>query len=77
MNNEKIYVKGFRTFKPNETAPDFVLGDLIISIGEFEQFIKENENLLTEYQGKKQLKTTIKKSKDGGVYFEVNTYKPE
>lgn len=77
MSNEKIYIEGFRTFKPRENAPDFVVADGILEIDTLNAFIKQNNNLLTEYIGKKQLRFQILRSRDGGAYFVVNNYKKE
>lgn len=77
MSNEKIYIEGLRTFKPRENAPDFVVADGILEIDTLNEFIKKNNNLLTEYNGKKQLRFQILRSRDGGAYFVVNNYKKE
>lgn len=76
MSKEKIYPKGLITFKPNEKAPDFVKGTLLITINDLVKFCKENTNLLTEYKGQKQLKCQILEG-DKGLYFVVDTWKPE
>lgn len=79
-SEEKIYPKGFRTFAPREGAPDFVLGDLLITLtGEngFYEFLKNNPDLLSEYQGEQQIKLNIVKTRDGRVNFTVNTWKPQ
>lgn len=76
MANEKIYPKGIQTFEPHANAPDFVLGTVIITMRDLIAWIKENENLLTEYNGKKQLKLQLTKSRDGRPSFSVDTYKP-
>lgn len=76
--NDKIYPQGIRTFDPQETAPEFIVGTLIIEPKTLMDWLKENPNLLTEYKGKKQLKLTILKAREGrGVYTKVDTYKPE
>ena len=74
---EKIYVKGFRGFKPNDKAPDFVLGSLIITPKEFGEFLKSDDvkQYFTEYKEMKQIKINVLRSKDGGLSFEVDTYK--
>ena len=77
MSKEKIYIEGLRTFKPNANAPDFVIGDGVLEIGTLNEFIKQNANLLTEYNGKKQLRFQILRSRDWGAYFVVNNYKKE
>lgn len=76
MSNEKIYVKGLRTFKPNEKAPDFVKGTLIISPNELMEFLRENEGMMTDYKGTKQLRCQILDG-NNGLYFTVDTFKPE
>ena len=74
--SDTIIVKGLKTFKPHEKAPDFVKGTLMITPNQLVQFIKENEQYLTEYKGEKQLKCQILEG-DYGLYFTVDTYKPE
>jgi len=74
--SEKIYIKGLRTFKPNEKAPDFVKGTLLITPNELFEFLKENESLLTDYKGTKQLRCQILDG-DKGLYFTVDTFKPQ
>lgn len=72
---EKIKPQGLRTFKAHEKAPSFVKGTLLITIDEFTDWLKENESLLTEYNGKKQLRCQILDS-DKGLYLVVDTFKP-
>jgi len=72
---EKIYISGIRTFKKHEKAPDFVIGGGVISIADFNQFIADNKELLTDYQGKEQLKFQMLKGLEGNVTFVVDTYK--
>jgi len=74
---DKIYVEGFRSFLPHQKAPDFVLGELVISIDEFKNFINNNQNLLSEYKGKKQLKAQVLKGINGTLNFVVNDFKPQ
>lgn len=74
MSNTKIYPKGLRTFAKHDNAPDFVKGTLIVTPNELVKFCKENEGLLTEYNGTKQLKCQILEG-DNGLYFVVDTWK--
>ena len=74
MAETKIYPKGLRTFPKNENAPEFVLGTLIITPNDLITWIKENESLLTDYNGSKQLKLQMLKG-NKGIYFVVDTYK--
>ena len=73
---DKIYPKGLRTFPPRDTAPDFVKGTLIITPRELVDFIKDNPHLLTEYEGRKQLRCNILEG-DKGLYLQVDTWKPD
>lgn len=73
MTQIKIYPKGLRTFPKNEKAPDFVLGTLMITPNELISWLRENESLLTEYKGTKQLKLQMLNG-DKGIYFIVDTY---
>jgi hypothetical protein len=75
--SEKIYVQGFRTFAKSENAPAFVLGTLIIDVADFKEFVNNNQHLLTEYNGKKQLKINMTKSDKGQVIFKIDTYQKE
>lgn len=74
---DKKFVKGFRTFPKKDNQPDFVIGDLVIDIADFKEFINSNTNLLTEYNNKKQLKCQILKTRDGGISISVNDFKPQ
>ena len=78
---ETIYPKGWRTFDRRDSAPEFVLGTLIIDPNEFFAFVKENPDFISDYKSKegvisKQLKFNILKAKDGRINFTVDTYKP-
>lgn len=73
MSQEKIYPKGVVCFDKHASAPDFVVGSLIITPRELIDWIKENESMLTEYNGKKQLKLQILKGSKG-LYTTVDTY---
>ena len=77
---ETIYPKGVRTFEARESAPEFVLGTMIINPNEFFAWVKENPEYISEYKSKegvisKQLKLNILKSQKGGINFTVDTYK--
>jgi hypothetical protein len=76
MKKETIYPQGIKTFSKRENAPDFVKGSIVISIDDFNAWVIDNKALLTEYNGKKQLRLQIL---DGnkGLYLTVDTYKKE
>jgi hypothetical protein len=73
-----VYPKGFKFFKPRETAPSFVKADVAINLKEFSEFVNsaETKQYLSEYKGSQQLKLTLKDG-DNGLYFQVDTFKPQ
>tara|TARA_R110000782_G_scaffold96818_2_gene181453 strand:- start:6702 stop:7010 length:309 start_codon:yes stop_codon:yes gene_type:complete len=73
---EPIYVEGLRFFNPRETAPDFVKGEIIVNLKQFVDFLATQEENYTKYEGNNQLKIVMKTGKSGGMYFEVDTFKP-
>jgi hypothetical protein len=74
---ENILAKGIRSFPKRENQPDFVLGSVIITLNELIAFCKENPTYLTEYNGQKQLRLQLLKSKAGEPYLTVDTFKPQ
>ncbi len=77
---EKIFVQGIRLFNPQSSQPDFVVGGGIIDIEALVTFINdqlEQGDNITEYQGAKQLKFQITKTKAGGLSMALDTYKPK
>ena len=74
---EKVYAEGIRTFKKGDKAPEFVLGTMVISIADLKSWCDNNQQFLSEYNGKKQLKLQLTKAKDSDLVFcQVDTYKP-
>lgn len=82
MSTEKVKANFIKTFKKSEKAPEFVLGKAIINIDEFAAFVKAGEHI-SEYKDKnekvnRQVKLDILKSKEGDIYFTIDTYqKPQ
>lgn len=74
--SEKIYPEGMRVFGPRQGSPDFVKGSIVITPNELFAWLKKNESLLSEYEGKKQLKLDLLDGKKG-LYLAVNDYKPK
>ena len=77
MANEKIKPEGIFAFPKKTNSPEFVLGTAVIDIEKFQDWIENHQGYLTEYQGKSQLKLQILRSKEGSVYFQVDTWKPK
>jgi len=75
MADQKL-PEGIRLFPKNENAPDFVLASMVITLEDLTKYFKENQDLLSEYNSKKQLRLQILKSKEGKPYVVVDTFKP-
>lgn len=73
---DQILPKGLRFFNKKDSQPDFVIGSLVITLNELVQFAKDNPTLLSEYNGEKQLRLQVAKSKEGKLYASVDTWKP-
>lgn len=71
---EKIYPKGIMCFPKNEKAPEFVLGTMVITPNQLMQWLRENEGLMSEYKGEKQLRCQVLNG-NKGIYLQVDTYK--
>lgn len=74
-----IYVDGIRTFPPRDGAPDFVIGNGVITPKQLLEFLKKPEvsEHFTEYKGEKQIKFSILKGRDGSPNFVIDTFKAE
>ena len=55
MSDNKL-PEGIRYFEKHANAPDFVIDSLVITIDDLNAFVQNNPDVLTEYNGKKQLK---------------------
>lgn len=73
---ETILLKGIRLFKKNDKQPDFVLATGVITPDELNAFCIDNAALMTEYNGQKQIRIQLLRSKDGNPYISVDTWKP-
>lgn len=74
---EQILPKGVCMFNKNDKAPDFVIVSMVITMNDLFTFCKDNPGLLTEYNGQKQLRLQVLKSKEGNMYCAVDTYKKD
>lgn len=76
--NEKIFADGIRAFGPRPGAPDFVIGQLLITPNDLIAWLRANPDYLSESQYGKQIRFDIQRSKDGvGINCPVNTYRKE
>lgn len=76
MKTEKVYPKGIIAFKPNEKAPSFVKGSVLVTPSDLIEWLKENDSYMTDYKGKLQLKLQLLEN-EKGLYFVVDTYSPK
>lgn len=73
---DQILPEGLRFFPKHQNQPDFVLGTMIITPNDLVSWLKENPQLLTDYNGAKQIKLQLLNSKAGKLYAAVDTWKP-
>ena len=64
-------------FNKHSNAPDFVVGTLVITPNELVTWLKEQPELLSDYNGAKQIRLQVLKSKEGNLYCAVDTYKKD
>lgn len=70
---EPVFVDGVIFQDPHEKAPAWVKFELVINPEKFTEFMKNNMEYTTP---KGWMKIVAKESKKGGIYFELDTYKP-
>lgn len=75
---DRIFCKGVMAFKPNEKAPSFVKGSVVITLNDLIEWAKgDGKQYLTEYNGKKQIRLQITENKSDGKYsIAVDTFVP-
>lgn len=73
MAEEKVFPKGLMIFPKKENQPEFVIGSMVVDV---DNIANDNSQYLTDYQGKRQLRVQILKSREGKVYMQVDTWKP-
>ena len=74
MAQDAIFAEGISVFAPREQAPEFVLGDVVIDVNAFVNWVKQNQTYLGN---DKKLRLSLKRSQNGKPYMDVNTYKPQ
>lgn len=68
---EKIFPKGIYFERPREGAPEFIKGRINIKVPELIPFIQANQN------NAGYVNLDLKKSKEGKLYLELNTFTPK
>lgn len=77
QKNDELLPGGLRFFNPNPAAPDFVVGQMVITMEDLFAYTKKHPELCTEYEGKKQLKINLLISKNDKLYGKVDDYKKD
>jgi len=67
--NDKIFANGMMFMAPNDNAPDWVYGKIHIKVKDFVEFIQAQEN------ERGWVNLDVLRSKKGGYYVQLNTYK--
>jgi len=68
---EKKFVDGMMFKRPKEGTPSFVKGNISIKFTEFMNFMVQNKAI-----GEEWMNLTLKESKGGKLYLELDTWKP-
>jgi len=63
---EVIFPEGIRYYAPNEKAPDFIKGNIVLYRDDLIKWLQTQEE---------QVRLDVKESKGGKIYLSVNTYK--
>jgi len=64
---QNIFAEGVNFYKPNEKAPDFIKGNIVISMTKLLDFQKTHKLDDT-------IRLDLKKSKEGKLYLTLNTF---
>ena len=74
-----VKVGGMITFSPHDKAPEFVLGNIVIDLDRFYDWLEaEGRDHITEWKGKKQLKLQVTSMKGKrGILVAVDTFVPK
>tara|TARA_R100000315_G_C5235468_1_gene147256 strand:+ start:1226 stop:1546 length:321 start_codon:yes stop_codon:yes gene_type:complete len=74
-----LVIKGIKTFKKNDNAPDFVVCDGVLTPKHLMDHLKEHADLLADarqvYNGDVQFKFQVTTNDYGSLTFKFNTYK--
>lgn len=72
-----IFPKGIMIFSPHENAPDYIKADIIIHPDKLFEWLGDNADLLQDVGYGDQLRLTLKESRAGELYCDVNTFKKQ
>jgi len=71
---EPVFVDGMVFQDPHEKAPAFVKFELVVNPQKLADFMRDNMDHTTP---KGWMKFVAKESRKGGIYFELDTWKPK
>ena len=67
---DPVFADGLIFKKPHENSPDFVKGSVSVKVSEFIAFLQKHDN-------NGWVNLDLKKSQKGGLYFQLNDWKPK
>lgn len=70
QTNDKIFADGL-IFREEENAPDWVIGKISVKTNDFIAFLNEHQN------ENGWLNLSVKRSRSGKAYTELDTWKPD
>lgn len=73
MEQEKHFADGMMWQDPHEKAPNFIKGKICINVKKFTAWLETKKEFVSE---KGWLNIQLKESRNGTMYFELDTYKP-
>ena len=71
QNSEKVFADGIFFNDPHEKAPEFIIGSISFSKARFLTWLDNQAPDEKDY-----VKLDVKRSKEGKIYCELNTYTP-
>lgn len=69
QDNEKVFAQGF-SFKRNDNAPDFVIGQIALKVADAIAFIKQHDK-------NGWVNLSVKQARSGNYYIELDTFEPK
>lgn len=69
QDQEKIFAQGF-SFKRNDNAPDFVIGQIALKVDDAISFMKQHSK-------NGWVNLNVKQARSGNYYIELDTFEPK
>lgn len=74
---DKVFINGVRFFPKRDSAPEFVLGTLVLTPKQISEWAAANAQYMSDYNGDSQVRIQITKGQEGKLVFAVDTWKPD